>query len=100
MTYNNNSKKSGFSIIELVIIVVVIGLIGVVGYVAYDRLVVNKSDDTSEVEEQSPVATDVETTAPVIKSVSDLEEAKSVLSKIDTSSSGDSTELDNQLAEF
>ncbi len=96
----NNSRISGFSIVELVIVVVVIGVIGVLGYVAYDRIDVNNKDNTSKVEEQSPVATDVDETAPVIKKVSDLSAAKAALVKIDTSSSGDSAELDSQLAGF
>lgn len=96
----NDVKKSGFSVVEAIIIIVVIAVIGVLGYVAYDRFILNDKDNTSEVKEQLPVATDVEETAPEIKSVADLAEAKTALKNIDTSSSADSAELDSQIADF
>lgn len=90
------SRKTGFSVIELLIIIVVVAVIGLLGYVAYNTFQ-NKNAQSSE---QSSTASDVEA-APVIESSSDLSEAETVLDQTDPDASIDDVQqLDNDAATF
>ena len=96
MKLHNN--QSGFSAVEIIIAVVVIALIGFLGYTAYDRFQQNKVDQVSE---QDADGSEV-STAPEIKSTSDLDAAEKVLdeSDLNEASSTDAKQLDSELSTF
>jgi hypothetical protein len=92
---HKKSTKTGFTLVEVfVAIVVVILLVGAVYWFA------NRQNGASGAStSQSAVADDVPE-APVIESVEDLTAAEQTLDNVDIESSGDSTQLDNELSAF
>ena len=96
----NHKKQSGFSIVEVAIAVAVVGLMGYVGYTAYSRMKDNStSNDSAQVIKQNPIASDVPS-APEIKSTTDLVTAEKTLDGTSVDSTGDTTQLDADLATF
>ncbi|MBC7746494.1 hypothetical protein H7Y40_00745 [Pedobacter sp.] len=88
-------NNSGFLFAELLIAVAVIGLVGFIGYTAYSRT----HDNTAANSSQSPVAQDV-TTAPEIKSTTDLVTAEKALDETILDSPSDDAQLDSELNAF
>lgn len=91
-----SSRQLGFSPILIIVVIAAVGLIGYLGYSFYTN---SQQQAANNVPEQSAVAKDVQT-APEVTSTSDLDTALTALDKIDTTSSSDSTELNNQLSAF
>ena len=95
------NNKAGFSAVELILVLVVIAIIGALGYVAYNSFYSKSADDSSQVDEESPTASDVET-APEINDSSDLDAALETLDQTDVEggSTNDEQQLDSQVSEF
>lgn len=87
-------RKTGFSVVELVIIVVVVGVIGLLGYVAYNSFQ-NKNAESSK----QATASDVQA-VPTINSTDDLQKAEQTLDQTNLDSSDDVKQLDSDLAAF
>lgn len=85
-------KKSGFSIVELLIILVVFCVMGWLGYMLF----VGRDADTSSL---SNIATDVQE-APAVTSASDLGKAEEVLNEADIDQNDDLTQLESELDQF
>jgi len=98
---SSRNNQSGFSIVEIVIALAVVVLIGFLGYTAFNRMQENQAANSSQADQQSPVANDVKT-APSINSTSDLNEAERTLDQTDPSGSNntDANQLDNELSAF
>lgn len=97
------TRKSqfGFTVVEFVIIVAVLAGIGLVGWLVYHKHHATVSSSTSNSATQSPVASNV-SSAPTIKSASDLSKALDTLNQNDptTANSTDSSQLSSQLSTF
>lgn len=94
------TRKTGFSVIELLIIIVVVAVIGLLGYVAYTTFQNKDAQSSEQAREQSSTASDVKT-APAIESSSDLTDAETILDQTDPDASIDDVQqLDNDAATF
>lgn len=101
-----NNKQSGFTIIEVVIAIVVLAIgvaVGIFGMRMFNEQTTKTSTPTNNtsIQTDSKVANDVPT-APVINSVESLDTATKTLDGInlDSDTSGDTTKLDTQTADF
>jgi Tfp pilus assembly protein PilE len=102
---STHTNQSGFSVVELAIILVVVGVLAFVGYNIYSRQNSNKTADsstTSKTAGPEPAKANDVTSAPNIKSTSDLDKASAALDQTDPggSNNSDANQLDTQLANF
>jgi prepilin-type N-terminal cleavage/methylation domain-containing protein len=91
-------NQRGFSAVELVIVIAVLAIVGLVGY----RVISGRSTSTSTTKSAatSENATASVSSAPAIKSTSDLDKAQQTLDQNDpaTSNASDSNQLDSSLS--
>lgn len=87
-------KKTGFSIVELLIVIVVVGIIGAVGYVGYNTFTSRRDAQTAATSQQATPSTPV-----TIQSNADLDAVDKQLDALSVDDS-DSAQLDASTSGF
>ena len=93
-------NQAGFSAVELFLILVIVGALAFIGYAVYNRQKSAVDTGSGSASSQSSVK-DV-SSAPAVKSTSDLYKASAVLDQNDpgTTNSSDTSQLDSQTNTF
>lgn len=95
------SRRTGFSIVEIVVVAAVLAIIGLLGYTVYKNNANKTASTGTSQTTQAATATDVKP-ASAIKTTADLKAAASTLDQTDPSGSNntDASQLDSQLSAF